>query len=328
MYSSYKLVRQGVPQGSVLGPLFYIIYANDLVNTVKNCKVALYADDTVLYTACNNFQNSVNNMQRDIDSISTWCYENGISANTEKTKVMVFGSSHSLKSVPEFEILFDEVPLKTALSYKYLGVTLDNQLNFNLHVNKLIASVSAKLKQFQRMRSFLNVKAALLVYKSMMLPVLEYGDIFLSATTLKNRKRLQVLQNKGLRCALNKGIESSTDELHAEARLLKLRFRREQHVLNFMFDKSTDPLNLKARLENMVVTRSQQKKQLRIKKPNTEKFKKSLTYRGPKKWNALPKEMHYLSEKVLYKKSVENMISQKAIKTQSNAQASLVDPVS
>ena len=62
--------------------------------------------------------------------------------------------------------------------------------------------------------------------------VLEYGDIFLSATSSLNRKRLQTLQNKGLRYALNKGLEASTDEVHMEANLLKLKFRREKHLLN------------------------------------------------------------------------------------------------
>ena len=60
-----------------------------------------------------------------------------------------------------------------------------------------------------------------MVYKNMLLPLLEYGDVFLSATWTINRKRLQTLQNKGLRCALNKGLETSTTDLHAEAKLLK-----------------------------------------------------------------------------------------------------------
>ena len=319
-YSSFEFIKQGVPQGSVLGPLFYIIYANDIINTIKHCKVALYADDTVLYTACKNFHRSVNCMQKDIDSISNWCRSNGISANTDKTKVMVFGSNNTLKQIPEYEIVFDKTPLRPVTSYKYLGITLDNQLNYNLHVNKIVASVSSKLKQFQRMRSFLNVKAALLVYKSMMLPVLEYGDVFLSATTIKNRKRLQVLQNKGLRCALNKGIESSTDELHAEARLLKLKYRREQHVLNFMFDKSKDPGNRTVRTGNMVTTRSQLKRQLKIRKPKTEKYKKSLSYKGPTKWNALPGDLQHTEEKILYKKLVAELVSKKALLLAPNEQ--------
>ena len=182
-YSAYMSIKQGVPQGSVLGPLFYIIYANDLTNVIKNCKVALYADDTVLYVANKNFDVSVQLMQQDIDSISNWCRVNGIMANTDKTKVMVFGTKQSLEKVPPFEIKLHGASLQTASSYKYLGVTMDSQLSYNLHVNKIVATISGKLKTFQRMRNFLNVRAALLVYKSMMLPILEYGDILLSATS-------------------------------------------------------------------------------------------------------------------------------------------------
>ena len=116
--------------------------------------------------------------------------------------------------------------------YKYLGITLDCQLNFNLHVKRIINTVSSKLKQLRRMRSFLNVRAAVMVYKAMLLPIIEYGDVFLTATSAENRKRLQILQNKGLRCALNKGIETSNADLHAEANLLQLKYRREQHDLN------------------------------------------------------------------------------------------------
>ena len=86
------------------------------------------------------------------------------------------------------------------------------------------------------MRSFLTTKAALLVYKGMMLPILEYGDVFLCGASVADRKRLQILQNKGLRCALNLDIDTSRDDLHIEANLLRLKFRREQHILNHMFD--------------------------------------------------------------------------------------------
>ena len=81
-YSPYLPVTEGVSQGSVLGPLFYIIYANDISKIIKSCGVALYADDTVLYTANKNFQTSVNMMQMDIDALSDWCEVNVIKANT------------------------------------------------------------------------------------------------------------------------------------------------------------------------------------------------------------------------------------------------------
>ena len=183
VYSSYLKVTQGVPQGSVLGPLFYIIYANDIANVVENCEIAMDADDTVLFTADNNFGNAVSNLQGDIKSLDQWCVRNGIMANTDKTKVMVFGTGHVLSKTPQPSILLNGVSLKVVSAYKYLGITLDNQLTYNSHVNKLIAGVTAKLKQFRRMRGFLNSKAALMVYKNMLLHILEYGDLFLSSTT-------------------------------------------------------------------------------------------------------------------------------------------------
>ena len=159
--------------------------------------IPLYADDTVLYTAKVNFEDSVYKLQQDMSLLSSWCKTSGIQVNTSKTKVMVFGSKAAIGKLTPFEIVYNEIPLLKVSSYNYLGMTLDCQLNYNLHVKKLISSVSAKLKQCQRMRSFLNTRAALVVYKSMLLPILESGDVFLYATSVANRKRLQTLQNKG-----------------------------------------------------------------------------------------------------------------------------------
>ena len=314
VYSPYQKITQGVPQGSVLGPLFYIIYANDIVDVIKKCKIALYADDTVLYTSNVNYDRAVDNLQEDIRSLNTWCQNNGILANTDKTKVMVFGSPRVVSNVSEPNIVLDNIPLEVVSGYRYLGVSLDCQLSYNVHVNKLIGSVSAKLKQFRRMRSFLNTNAALKVYKNMLLPMLEYGDIFLSAASNINRSRLQVIQNKGLRCALNKGIETSIDELHVQANLLKLKYRREQHVINFMYDRAQDDTMLKSKSGHSMRTRSSKKKLLKLKRPYTEKFRKSLAYRGPKQWNALPDTLHHTRTKAAFKISAGRLIQDKSIK--------------
>ena len=175
--SSSQTITQGVPQGSVLGPLFYILYANDIVNVIKHCKLALYADDTVLYTACSNHEVSERKMKKDFLAPSRWCNSNGIRMNTDKTKLMWIGSAKKLKDLPQVTVNVDGSLLQSATSYKYLGVTLDAQLNYGKHISKLIAVASAKLTQFPRTRSFLSTKAATLVYKSMLLPLLEYGNI-------------------------------------------------------------------------------------------------------------------------------------------------------
>ena len=313
--SSFLHITQGVPQGSVLGPLFYIAYENDLSLVLKNCDIALYADDTILYTANLTFGESISKLQGDISSLALWCGANGVSVNTDKTKIMTFGSPRMLEAVSTFEITYNNKPLHSVSSYKYLGVTLDNHLNYNCHVTKLISLASSKLKQFQRMRSFLNVRAAIMVYKSMLLPLLEYGDVFLSATSKENRKKLQTLQNKGLRCALNKGIETSREELHREAGLLTLSSRREQHLMNFMFDWSWDPQYVKVPHEPTITTRSQKKRLLKLKKTRTEKYKKCLSYCGPKKWNALPTVLHEAVHKPVFKSQISKWITQNATLT-------------
>ena len=198
-YSEYHTITQGVPQGSVLGPMLYIMYANDLAGVLcKHCKVAMYADDTVIYTANDDFEVSISNLQIGLNLLAGWCNANGLFVNTQKNKIMSFGGVQLLKSLPPFEMKFNKVLLEKVTSYKYSGITLDSQLNYNLHVNKTINSAT---------RNFLNTKAAIMVYKGMLLPILEYGDILLSATSNVNKKRLQILQKKGLRCALNKGIK-------------------------------------------------------------------------------------------------------------------------
>ena len=138
------------------------------------------------------------------------------------------------------------------------------------------------------MRYFLNTKAALLVYKNMILPMLEYGDIFMVGATAENRKKLQVLQNKGLRCALKKEKNSSVSELHSEGKVMRLKYRRTQHMLNYMYDMSKTKSNLQCRSKEGVKTRSQNKKLIKIKKPNTEKFKKKLSLQGTKKMERPP----------------------------------------
>ena len=104
----------------------------------------------------------------------------------------------------------------------------------------------------------------------------------------------------------------STTELHLEARLLRLKYRQEQHLLNFMYDQAKILTLLKAQSKNMIKTRSSNKKIMRLKNPHTEKFKKCLAYKGPNTWNSLPESMHYVQTKASYKLLVDKMMEKKS----------------
>ena len=102
----------------------------------------------------------------------------------------------------------------------------------------------------------------------------------------------------------------STKDLHIEAELLPLKYRREEHLLNYMFDQAQNQSLAKPKTQ--ISTRSQMKKILKIKRPYTEKFKKSLAYIGPKKWNSLPVEFHSPLTKSSFKTMVKSRATCKA----------------
>ena len=295
-YSTYRQVNQGVPQGSVLGPLLYIIYANDIAERIKYSGFTFYADDMVLYSKKKSVMQSGLDLQRDLDSITNWCVDNEIYINIDKTKVMFFGSKAKINSIdlPQFQI--DGTTIQRTQTYTYLGIKLDEQLTLETHANELIRKVSAKIYQLTKIRAFLTSKAAVLIYKNMILPILEYADIFLHSASQKIRKKLQTLQNKALRCALHKNKYAGSADIHKEARILKLKDRRNVHVLLHMFQLAQMPdFKLwKTHQSTGVRTRSSKKKLITICKPNNEKYKKSITYQGPKLWNSLPGHLQKL----------------------------------
>ena len=271
IHSDSLKIKQGVPQGSIMGPLLYIIYANDITKVIKKSHVALYADDTVLFSSCKNLKTACKNMQSDLHALQKWCIQNGIFANASKTKFMVFGSKLSLAKADcaSIKLSINNQIITRVHAYNYLGMHLDEQLNYELHARGVIGRAKTKISQLRLMRRFLNQQAALLVYKNMILPILEYGDVFFSALSVLTRTKMQIMQNKALRAALDSN--ESTTGLHTLANLQPLKVGRKSHVLQFIFRKKHDRRLLHRRVVGRV-TRSSSKILFTLKKPKTEKF--------------------------------------------------------
>ena len=193
--------------------------------------------------------------------------------------------------LPNFRI--GNSTLQRVKTYTYLGIKLDEQLTLDTHANSLIQRVSNRIYQLSKIRSYITKKAALLIYKNMILPIMEYGDIFLHSATQVIRKKLQTLQNKALRCALNKDRYYCTVDLHREAKLLKLKDRRHMHMLLHMYQLAQMPdFKLwKSYQSTGVRTRSSKKKLITVRSPQNEKYKRSITYHGPRLWNSLPSKL-------------------------------------
>ena len=143
--SKETIVKCGVPQGSVLGPTFFIVYVNDMQGIFRDAQVQLYADDTVIYAAGLNVEEATRKIQPCLDQFIKWCTSNKLSLNVNKTKLMVFGTRHVVKKAKAAKVVARGKQLQIVPTYKYLGIVLDSTLSYKYHVNNVINSIVYKV---------------------------------------------------------------------------------------------------------------------------------------------------------------------------------------
>ena len=176
--SDLNTITQGVPQGSILGPLLYILYANDIEQNILKSKVTFYADDTVIYASHKKPKIAMKKVQKDLNRLQKWCDKNGLFINPKKTKFMIVSNRKFDFKNTKHVLKMNSEELQRVPTYTYLGITLDEHLSYEAHTKSIISKVSGKVLQLRKIRSFISSKAALLIYKNMILPILEYGDIY------------------------------------------------------------------------------------------------------------------------------------------------------
>ena len=284
--SSLLDIDCGVPQGSVLGPMLFLIFINDLNSSINHSGYKLYADDTVLYSKC-TLESDVTlrtNMQTDLDKVCQWCTENAIMMNVKKTKSMSFGTRHRItESADAFFHVNDRI-LECVPHYKYLGTYLDTELNFTRQSNETIKSISYKLYFLGKIKQFLNTDALIRLYKAYIQPYFDYNDIFLESSTARQYDTLVRLHCRCLRRCLPDGIHIDRNDIHRVTGINKLSDRADSHLLKLMYKRAHDDVYLddyegRTRLYDGPV--------LQVPFPNNETFKKSVIFRGSNLWNKL-----------------------------------------
>ena len=298
-------VKCGVPQGSVLGPLFFLVFINDLQRSLSNCKVKLYADDSVLYHSGINVQETVSLLQTSLDEFGHWCRVNRLTVNTKKSKLMVFGTRAKVKKAKNIQVFLNGIRLQKVPTFKYLGMVLDPTLNFNHHVSFVIRTVLHKMTLLAKVKKYLNNDVALQIYKSMILPYLDYADVIFAGSNSGDLAKLQRLQSRCLRICLGHDRFFSTDRAHKHANVPFLKDRRKAHTLNFMYIRQSRKELLNVR---EIRTRAHDAPLFNVPVPRCEAFKRSVIYLGSTEWNSLNPEIRntnlYLPFKFLQKKEM------------------------
>ena len=137
--SSWSLVQQGVPQGSLLGPLLFSIYTNDMPSCVSTSSINMYADDTALYASDNNAIVAAKRVTDYLSAIHSWCRDNHLLINQTMTLAMFLSRNNTKQrtEISQAAILLDGSPLRTVSEFRYLGVLLDSNLSFKSHINSI-----------------------------------------------------------------------------------------------------------------------------------------------------------------------------------------------
>ena len=156
--SSFLLITDGVPPGSVLGPLLFLLFINDISNfTTDYCSLNLFADDSISYVAAYNISELQMKLQKCVDSISQWYFKNRLTVNASKCKMMILGTSARLKiaSINYFNVMYEGNPLDLVEKTEYLGLHLSTDLNWDTHIMELCKNLNCYLHLLRRLKKVL-----------------------------------------------------------------------------------------------------------------------------------------------------------------------------
>ena len=195
----------GVPQGSIMGPLLFTIYVNDLSTVSRNCSTECYVDDTKVYMSFNvkDCDNAIAAVNEDLHNIRNWCFGNGLLLNPQKTKLIVYGSRQMREKLPEFQLSLLGKNLVPVDSVKDLGVTFDKYLTFNEHTTYTVSACISALAQISRVKHIFK-NELITIINALVFSKLFYCSSVWSNTTISNINKLQKVQNFAARIVCNK----------------------------------------------------------------------------------------------------------------------------
>lgn len=201
--SNEREITTGVPQGSVLGPLLFVVYINDLVRVFNTCKYHLFADDLVIYFESKECNFLMDEMNRELCALSEWMKCNKLKVNVTKTKSMVIGVQSLCKIfLSKCHFSIDGCTIELVETFRYLGVIIDKNLKFHDHVDFICKKVSQKLGVLRRVSECLSLYARRLIYNSIVLPHFTFCSSILYLANAGDKERLRLLQNRAMRIIL------------------------------------------------------------------------------------------------------------------------------
>ena len=227
--SKRSLTTCGVPQGSVLGPLLFLLYISDINTCSKELNFYLFADDTNILYADKNLKSLENIVNAELHKLYIWLTSNKLTLNIKKSNFVIFRPYQKrLSFQPKISIVDNEknmsVPLDCKDYVKYLGILIDSNLSWKIHIENITLKISKTVGLIAKLRHFLPLHILLHIYQSLISPYITYGLSVWGQASKCHLDKILILQKRALRFMYSKKKNEHTIPLFINAKILPLLF--------------------------------------------------------------------------------------------------------
>ena len=285
--SSLNGISIGVPQGSILGPLLFILYINDLPNVCNLSSCLLYADDTALFFESNSRFDLQRRVEEELPSICKWFQANKLTLNTKKTFCQLYTNSKNDVSI---SVCMNGAKIDFVDTVKYLGMYVDTNLKWKTHIAHVCRLVSRNIGMMSRSKFFLEQKHLLLLYNSLVLPYLNYCCLIWGLSYDSFLKPLEILQKKAVRIIDKQHPRCHSLPIFKKLSILKIKDLANQQILIVLHKVLF--AHVPAEISSLFVRYQNNTRISRTRKHFQEKFTEKLyrtrtiSWHGPRFWNA------------------------------------------
>ena len=199
--SDFKLINAGIPQGSVLGPILYLIYVNELPYISDQFSTCLFADDTTLIFESENKYDLFNKCDSGVNLFFQWCCANRLFINTSKANLMLFSSILSPLDIADVHM--NCIKIDYVSSIRFLGVIIDDKLRFNYHIKEITRKISKNTCVLYKLKQYVPISTLLSVYRSIIECYINYCNLIFGNASDTHLSPLIIAQKKAVRIIAN-----------------------------------------------------------------------------------------------------------------------------